>query len=532
MGHEEVACDTRRCMGRCGYGPNVEVIGPGGRPNIVSGLRSYDLVERCVTSSAPSVRIDGLARKIARLKFDARREQNREARQRLIAEAFAALGSQEAAAGQPLHARLLSQLLVMRAREALDTAQRGGMPFGAALCDVAPRAVDHGATDCRLEAALADAERAVALAPSWRSARVVMGDLLEALGRPRGDSSRGALDEPELQGWRVEAVRRVNHNCVLLSLSGAGGDCEVGEVWHVDVVGNVGDESTGAGCPDVYIEPSPASSSSADAVVRSYTPLSSVADYRAGRLELFVKVYPNGRLTPYLAALSSGASLQVSAPVSTLDPAAFTGVLVVAGGSAVTVALQVCEAVLQRHPKRGKVRLVLCNHSLEDVVFVERLEALLSNYSGFRIVHCVATGPLPPRGRKGRAEWFSGRLAAQALGGIEPHLKAVVSGPPGLCKAAVALLGSLGLGGGEAPLVLDDIPGEGVAGAPDHAGSLEAPKFVSADALPGATNGNVKLHMKVTAPIQAKMSADAVDSVAREPLSSPRQSLRCCAPLW
>lgn len=57
----------------------------------------------------------------------------------------------------------------------------------------------------------------------------------------------------------------------------------------------------------------------------------------------------------------------MSTPIETVDLTAFTGVLVVAGGSAVTVALQLCGAVLRRHPKRGKARLVLCNHTKDRV---------------------------------------------------------------------------------------------------------------------------------------------------------------------
>merc|ERR1719330_1476647 len=114
----------------------------------------------------------------------------------------------------------------------------------------------------------------------------------------------------------------------------------------------------------------------------------------------------------------------------------------IAGGSAITVALQVCEAVLRRHPKRGQVRLVLCNRTVEDIWFPDRLEELERRHGGFKVAHCISHGPLPkPRGKQ---LWFTGRIRSEVLAAMDPHLRAIISGPPGLCAEAAALLGKLG----------------------------------------------------------------------------------------
>jgi len=53
---------------------------------------------------------------------------------------------------------------------------------------------------------------------------------------------------------------------------------------------------------------------------RDYTPVSSLEAYRAGQLELLVKIYPTGRLTSTLFAnLAVGSKLGVSAPEPTLN---------------------------------------------------------------------------------------------------------------------------------------------------------------------------------------------------------------------
>merc|ERR1719183_283985 len=116
-----------------------------------------------------------------------------------------------------------------------------------------------------------------------------------------------------------------------------------------------------------------------------------------------VKVYATGRMTRYLASLQAGATIQASArpePTITDVSKLSKGVLMVAGGSAVTVALQICAAALRYGGPRGgpPVRLVLCNHSVEDVLFRVRFDAMLKCCPAFTLVHCIS-GPvktLPP----------------------------------------------------------------------------------------------------------------------------------------
>merc|ERR1719231_1343120 len=98
------------------------------------------------------------------------------------------------------------------------------------------------------------------------------------------------LDEPDTLGsdsptldlvpWTVSAVRRINANCIGLTLRSEGGHrlyrgaCDV---WHVEVS---------------LVVPG-----SADIVSRPYTPLSSIEDYNNGHLTLVIKVYATGKLT-------------------------------------------------------------------------------------------------------------------------------------------------------------------------------------------------------------------------------------------
>ncbi len=65
-------------------------------------------------------------------------------------------------------------------------------------------------------------------------------------------------------------------------------------------------------------------------VLRDYTPISSLKEFKAGKLDLLIKVYKDGVMTQYLAALPDGASVLVSDPEKTLSfpdmaPSAVTG---------------------------------------------------------------------------------------------------------------------------------------------------------------------------------------------------------------
>merc|ERR1719277_2238445 len=109
-----------------------------------------------------------------------------------------------------------------------------------------------------------------------------------------------------------------------------------------------------------------------------------------------LKVYPKGKMTSYLASLRPASTVLVSAPHPTIEVEPFSqGMLMIAGGSAVTVGIQVCVAVLRLLDKQsspGPCVLVLCNHTAADVLYQERLEELLSSSPAFQVVHCLSAG--------------------------------------------------------------------------------------------------------------------------------------------
>ena len=205
----------------------------------------------------------------------------------------------------------------------------------------------------------------------------------------------------------------------------------IAPVWHVDLAAELGDRT----------------------VSRAYTPVSTAQDFANGVLDLLIKVYPNGVMTQHLASLKVGECIAVAKPISTLDIGFLAeGVVVIAGGSAVTLAMQVCEIVLNLE-EPPEVHLLLCNKTVDDALFAERFEQLLETHPLFHVTHCISREK--PH-KAGRALWKQDRLNVAILRGLPQQLKTIVSGPPGLCRAAYDALWALNRLGNT--LFLDELP--------------------------------------------------------------------------
>lgn len=216
-------------------------------------------------------------------------------------------------------------------------------------------------------------------------------------------------------------MERLTHNVIQLALSTddlpspapATGLC----AWHVDVRAAIDGKQ----------------------VARAYTPLSSREDCNLGRLQLMVKVYSTGLLTPQLANLKAGDMLQVSSPIETLEVSKFKdGLAIVTGGSAVTVALQLCTAMTQQVPD-APVRVVLCFHAMEDIVYLEQFHELQKRSKSLQISLCITQG-IKGAKKHPKVIWHHGRINETILSKTGEKETVIVSGPPALCQEVASLL--------------------------------------------------------------------------------------------
>jgi len=503
------------CLGRCGKGPNVEVIEKSGARKIKEGVKSFSRMMEVVGDSS---RISGVEKETAKLKFSLRREADTAKKDALLAQAFAKLGgnAKVAAAQYPW---LYSTLLVLRSSHTMKAQPSN---------------------------ALDDAQQALALSPQWAQSHIACANVLESLGRAKeaaaevkeaiqigkgvelralqrlltrlerkgmqqqdgpteavlataatpavpaavqdkvaktSKQEKDAVESagkkpkkerkeksnaqkavtqaaplqatqsaekidleavPDFMPWVLDEVHSLNHNCLLMrfllrdrpALCAALAE-DLSSIWHIDLKVRL---------PD------------GEEVVRSYTPASDSSALSLGCIDLMVKVYPQGKMTQHLASLRPSSSVLVSKPQCTLDPVEFpSGLVMVAGGSAVTVALQVCEAVCKflhtmpakqmEPPAQRGVHLVLCNHLTVDVLYARRFTELQVQYPEIlQVVHCISRGPVPIGAALGEATWRSGRFRMAALPSKSFNkLPAVVSGPPGLCRSALDALLAFGI---------------------------------------------------------------------------------------
>jgi len=431
------------CLRKCSKGPNCR---ESTESKVFKGLKKFSHVAAMMADIIPGFEMNELQRKVFKLKFAARRAEAAD-RMENINKALSLIGPEKVAAQEP---RLLAQLLVMRSQELIET-------------------------DSSM--ALLDAQKAVHVLPSWAFGQFAFAQALQAHGRfgdavfavqaalsiGRGIDKRAlkkmlaklqkqvvpelnifvdhrvadiGIEKSHMLEWQLSGVRALNHDCLCMKFWRCGKPApfsapkgRLDPVWHVEVLADIGCQK----------------------VSRPYTPISTAQHFADGQLELVVKVYPEGLMTQHLAGLRLGERI-VAQPLPTLPAFEADRLLsgetlaILAGGSAVTLALQVCAAALDRE-RPGKVHLVLCNKTAKDVLFAEDFEEFLQRPGRFQVTHLLSRESPPPSQRqpgsskKPLAVWKGPlRLSEKVLEEVLPKRRAaipfLVSGPPGLCRAA------------------------------------------------------------------------------------------------
>lgn len=234
-------------------------------------------------------------------------------------------------------------------------------------------------------------------------------------------------DPLEFLEWQIESVSQLNHNCILMRLKSlhmesTSRDPDPGAVWHVDFL-----HEQGLG----------------KELKRAYTPISKFGAYREGTLEFMIKIYKDGQMTQYLSTLTAGSNLLVSPPVATHSLEDCKDLVMIAGGSAVTVAIQICEDALRRNPKDVPVQLLLCNSTVEDVLYQEVFDEILKQHSSFRLVHCIS-GSIGDKKSSEQLSWHNGRINKDVIQKTSDATTCMASGPSGLMKAASQVWKDLG----------------------------------------------------------------------------------------
>mmetsp|Transcript_14957 Transcript_14957/g.48033 ORF Transcript_14957/g.48033 Transcript_14957/m.48033 type:complete len:489 (+) Transcript_14957:195-1661(+) len=179
-----------------------------------------------------------------------------------------------------------------------------------------------------------------------------------------------------------------------------------------------------------------------------YTPYQRAGGAFEGTFELVVKAYPQGALSPRIAALHPGDSLLVRGPVggaARLAPAVHA-VGFVAGGTGITPMLQVIYSLVRSRSALPRLRLLCFNRRAEDILVADELAELSAAHpEQLRVFHSLSDPPAAWSGGRGRPskEMLQARLPPPA-----PHVRVLWCGPPAFNSTVRELLGELGYADG------------------------------------------------------------------------------------
>ena len=166
-------------------------------------------------------------------------------------------------------------------------------------------------------------------------------------------------------------------------------------------------------------------------VMRPYTAVSA-AD--AKTLDLALKVYPNGKLTPSLVALQPGSILDFKGPIPKIpieECFKMKSIGMVAGGTGITPMLQIASELL-RTGYKGDIRLIYANVSPKDIMLKDRVQSLAASHSNFKVHYLVDKSE---KGWTGGVGYVTAEVLKAEMPAPSDENLILVCGPPPMMKA-------------------------------------------------------------------------------------------------
>ncbi|XP_077211051.1 FAD/NAD(P)-binding oxidoreductase isoform X2 [Tasmannia lanceolata] len=166
-------------------------------------------------------------------------------------------------------------------------------------------------------------------------------------------------------------------------------------------------------------------------VIRPYTPISDPDS--KGYFDLLVKVYPEGKMSQYLASLKPGDIVEVKGPIEKLrySPNMKKNIGMVAGGTGITPMLQIIEAILKNPDDNTQVSLIYANMSPDDILLKGKLDWLAARHPNLKIFYTVDN---PTKNWSGGTGYISKDMVLKGLPCPGEDALILVCGPPGMMK--------------------------------------------------------------------------------------------------
>ncbi|WVR04153.1 hypothetical protein IAU60_001152 [Kwoniella sp. DSM 27419] len=242
----------------------------------------------------------------------------------------------------------------------------------------------------------------------------------------QGEGVMGALIKDSWVPFTLSKIEPYNHNT---------------QIYHFSFGEDGNDKIAGGKAASALLVKSPGGDNEVKddkgkPVIRPYTPISSPE--AKGGLELMIKEYKDGKLTPYIASMKPGDQLMFKGPIPKYQysPNTFDRGLAIAGGSGITPMYQLISYSLSVPEDKTKWTLVFSNVTEKDILLKKEWDNLAKQHPDRLDVQYVLDKG--PRGWKGE----TGFVTADTISKLFPRsanssekVMAFVCGPPPQVKS-------------------------------------------------------------------------------------------------
>ncbi|KAJ5174036.1 Cytochrome b5 [Penicillium coprophilum] len=177
-------------------------------------------------------------------------------------------------------------------------------------------------------------------------------------------------------------------------------------------------------------------------VSRSYTPVSNNTDL--GRIELLVKVYPQGQMTKHLEQMKIGETIEIRGPKGAMQytTSYANHIGMIAGGTGITPMYQLIRAICDDKADTTKMSLLYANNTEEDILLRKELDDFArENPHKFSVQYVLSQAGEDWTGHRG---FISQDLIQTYLAPADEDNKMLLCGPPPMINAMKKTLAGLG----------------------------------------------------------------------------------------
>jgi len=173
-------------------------------------------------------------------------------------------------------------------------------------------------------------------------------------------------------------------------------------------------------------------------IARSYTPTSSNKD--RGRLELTIKIYEGGKLTPWLSNLNVGDTAEIRGPKGEMKyhKNLVKELGMIAGGTGITPMFQIIRRICEDPRDDTKTTLLYANKTKEDILLKKELDDFAEKHDQFKVQYILSSPPDDWQGAKGRISKDMIEKHLPAPAGMDT--KILVCGPDPMMESMVRML--------------------------------------------------------------------------------------------